>query len=230
MIKKYAGQQCVLPAYNPSADFDWIQNESGLPWLKLNIQVPYKQILEEIEKVNGLLVNHRGEYEEHAGWKSFCICGKSFDATKEDEFYNDDRPYIWTPEAKAYMPNTVKYFSDCWPANTFFRVRIMLLEPHGYISIHKDTEISQLYPVNIAITQPTDCLFVMEKHGVIPFSPGDAYWLDISNNHALVNNSDQPRWHIIVHQKIDNNEFESMVVNSYHMLYNNYNENSYNNN
>jgi hypothetical protein len=221
MIKKYATHQYSLPEHNPTADFDWIRNESGLPWLKLNIQIPHKQILKEIEAVQELLVDHRDDYGEHNGWKSFCICGKSFDATREDEFYNDNRPYIWTPEAKQHMPNTVKYFSEYWPGNTFFRVRIMLLEPNGYITIHKDTDTSKLCPINIAITQPNDCLFVMEKYGTVPFSPGNAYLLDISNNHAVVNNSDQPRWHIIVHQKFDDKELKSLVVNSYNLLYNN---------
>ena len=221
MIKKYETHQYSLPEYNAKADFNWIQAESGLPWL----QIPYEQILKEVENIRELLVVHRDDYGEHSGWKSFCISGKSFDSTREDEFYNDNRPYIWTPEAKKYLPNTVKYFSEYWPGSTFFRVRVMLLEPNGYVTIHKDTDTSKLYPINIAITQPKDCQFVMEKHGTIPFSPGDAYWLDISNNHAVVNNSDQPRWHIIVHQKLDNEDFKSMVVRSYHMLYINGNEN-----
>jgi hypothetical protein len=60
----------------------------------------------------------------------------------------------------------------------------------------------------------------MAKHGTVPFAPGQALWLDISNQHTVINNSDQSRWHIIVHQSFDNN-FQNMVVNSYKKMYNN---------
>jgi len=79
-------------------------------------------------------------------------------------------------------------------------------------------------PVNIAITQPVDCNFVMEKHGSVPFTTGSVFWLDVSNMHTVFNNSDQLRWHIIVHQSFDNVEFQQMVVNSYKNLYNKHNE------
>ena len=167
-----------------------------------------------------MLVDHRDNYGDHCGWKSFCIHGKSYDATREESYYNDDRPYVWTVEAQQGMPATVDYFANTWPGSQFNRVRVMLLEPGGYISLHQDSEISKLTAVNIAITQPNECQFVMAKHGPVPFAPGQALWLDISNQHTVINNSDQPRWHIIVHQSFDDN-FQNMVVNSYKKMYNN---------
>jgi hypothetical protein len=220
MFKKYANCNLQLPEYNPSADFEWIMNASGLPWLQLDIAVPYQDILHEIKNIELLLVDHRDNYGEHRGWKSFCIHGKSYDATREESYYNDNRPYVWTSEAQQCMPLTVDYFATKWPGGQFKRIRVMLLEPGGYISIHQDYAISKLTAINIAITQPTECQFVMAKHGTVPFFPGQALWLDISNQHAVINNSDQPRWHIIVHQSFDNS-FQDMVVNSYKKLYNN---------
>ena len=70
----------------------------------------------------------------------------------------------------------------------------------------------------------------MEKKGRVPFRPGAAYWLDIFNMHTVFNNSNQRRWHLIVHQSLDNQKFQDMVVNSYKILYNNTNENSHNHN
>jgi hypothetical protein len=220
MAKKYAGQPLQLPIYNPTADFEWIKKHSGLPWLQLDLDVPTETILQEIPNIEHLLCNHRdSEYNEHQGWKSFCIHGKSYDATREDSYYNDDRPHGWTTQAKTLMPNTVKYFSTSWPGSKFSRLRVMLLDPGGYVSMHTDTKISQLTAINIAVTQPDGCQFVMERQGTVPFSPGTAFWLDLSNNHAVFNNSKQARWHIIVHQQFDEN-FQNIVVNSYKKLYN----------
>ena len=220
MIKRYVDHQYQLPEYNYAADFEWIQNQSKMPWLCLNLSVPTDMIMQEIANIEHLLSSHRNsQYNEHQGWKSFCIHGKSYDAIKEDNYYNDSRLHSWTPEAVALMPNTVKYFQREWPGNTFFRIRVMLLEPGGYISIHSDSEISKLSPINIAITQPDNCVFVVEKYGTVPFKSGTAFWLDVSNNHAVVNNSPLPRWHIIVHQIFDK-DFQNIAVNSYKKLYN----------
>jgi hypothetical protein len=220
MFKKYVNSQYQLPEYNPNGDFDWIMSNSGLPWLQLDITIPHETILNEINNIESLLIEHRDDYGEHYGWKSFCIHGKSYDATREESHYNDDRPYVWTLEAQQGMPQTVEYFARYWPASQFKRVRVMLLEPGGYVSIHQDHAVSKLTAINIAITQPAECKFVMANHGVVPFVPGRAFWLDISNQHTVINNSNQPRWHIIVHQLFDDN-FQNMVVNSYKKLYNN---------
>jgi hypothetical protein len=230
MFKKYINSKYQLPAPNPKADFDWIRQESGLPWLRLNINVPHQMILQELETIQSLLIDHRDHLGEHQGWKSFCIHGKSFDATREEEYYNDLRPYVWTHEAQRYLPRTVEYFCNQWPGNIFTRVRVMLLAPGGYISIHSDSSRSQLAPINIAITQPANCDFVMEQHGAVPFEPGDAFWLDVSNRHTVFNNSKQLRWHLIVHQSFDNVKFQNLVVNSYQTMYNQHNEKMHNTN
>lgn len=227
MAEKYQSTELVLPDYNPLADFFWIQHQSKLPWLKLPILVPTDDILQEIPAIQSHLIEHREDYGEHQGWKSFCIHGKSYDATREDQYYSDDRPHIWTSEAKKFMPNTVKFFQNHWPGSTYSRIRMMLLEPGGYITLHSDSDRSKLSPINIAITQPSECKFIMEKQGVVPFSPGAAFWLNVSNRHAVFNDSDQPRWHIIVHQNCDHPEFKEMVVKCYHTLYNNNNETSH---
>lgn len=220
MLKKYIDANPTLPGYNATADFAWIQKQSGLPWLLLQIPVPAQTILNEIINIKDFMIDHRDDYSEHQGWKSFCIHGKSHDATREDSYYSDHRPYVWTDLAQRLMPQTVDYFQNHWPGSGYKRVRVMLLEPGGYIALHKDTEIPGLHPINIAITQPTGCDFVMERHGLVPFQPGSAFWLDISNRHTVCNHSQQRRWHIIVHQSFDNEVFQGLVASSYKNLYN----------
>lgn len=227
MFNRYQNSQPQLPDYNPSADFEWIRTQSRLPWLKLLVDVPYQVILEEISNIESLMCAHRdNSNEEHRGWQSFCIHGKSYNATREDSYYHDNRPHVWTKEAQALMPCTVEYFDQHWKRGCFARLRVMLLEPGGYITVHSDLDQPQLSAINIAITQPTDCHFLMEHHGIVPFEPGSAFWLDISNRHIVFNDSNRPRWHLIVHQTFDNHEFQNLVVKSYKLLYNKTNENS----
>lgn len=230
MFNKFRERVYQLPEYRPTADFNWIIHYSGLPWLLLDIDIPVQLIKNELINIQNLMTPHRDDYSEHRGWLSFCIHGKSFDATRENEFYNDQRPLIWTHEAEQLMPETVNYLQTVWPHNCLHRVRVMLLEPGGYVSIHRDYDTQCLSPINIAITQPNGCNFVMEQHGTVPFYPGSAYMLDISNNHVVFNDSPDPRWHIIVHQSFDNIEFQNLVVKSYHTMYNCINENSNNHN
>jgi hypothetical protein len=220
-IKKHIGFNAALPEYNPNATFEWIQSQSDLAYLLLNITVPVDVILDEIVKIKSMLVDHRDNYGEHQGWKSFCIHGKSYDATREDSYYNDNRVLDWTAEAKKHLPRTVEFFMNSWPAFSYSRLRVMLLEPGGYISPHSDRPESGLGPINIAITQPENCFFAVDRVGCIPFTPGNAFWLDISKIHTVKNQSSQDRWHIIVHQTLDHPDFQQTVVNSYHMLYNN---------
>lgn len=212
-------------------EFEWIRDHSRLPWLKLDVEIPVQIILTEIQAIRHLLVSHRDNYNEHQGWESFCIHGRGYNFTREDECYSESDPdYHWTTEAKQYMPSTVQYFQTQWPGQEFQRIRVMRLAPNGYISVHKDSTSDQLHPINIAITQPQSCAFVMEKHGTVPFHAGSAFWLNVSNRHVVFNDSDQERWHIIVHQKNDNIKFREVVAKSYNILYNQLNENSNNTN
>ena len=229
MYLKYINAVCVLPPHNPTATANWIQNQSGLPWLTLDIGVPNQTISQEINNIKSLFTEHREDYNQHQGWSSFCIHGKSYDATREDSYYNDNRPYNWTTQAQQLMPKTVEYFQH-WPGSDFKRIRVMQLAPGGYITIHNDYEEPGLKPINIAITQPDNCDFVMAKHGRVPFGDGKAMLLDVSNHHVVFNNSNQTRWHIIIHQSFDNIDFENLVVKSYNMLYNKHNEAMHNTN
>ena len=204
----------IFPQYNGPQDFDWIVSNSGLPWLKLNFNVPVNIIHQEILSATNFFVSHRDSYNEHQGWESFCIHGKSLTQT---ENFNDNRLYHWIPEVVDRMPNTVEFFKSL-PGPNYLRLRVMALKPGGFIGIHSDMSKSNLYPVNIAITQPHNCHFIMEGWGPIPFTPGDAYFLDVSNRHALVNNSDQVRYHIIIHYETFTDEFKKMVKDCYDSL------------
>jgi len=214
MLKKYENS-IYKHSQILNSTYENIVNDYNLPWLKLAIEIPYSNILDEISNIQHLFVNHRDEHNDHEGWMSFCIHGKSYDATREDKHYNDDRNHTWTKEAIDNIPNTVKFFKETWPNKNFTRLRIMLLKPGGYISIHRDSIKHSLSPVNIAINQPINCKFVMEKYGMVPFTQGSAFMLDVSNNHTVFNDSNENRYHIIIHHNTTDDSFKDLVIKSY---------------
>jgi len=224
MIKRFLNVEYLPTNLPKTPSFDWIQNASGLPWLNLLIDVPVQLIAHEIQNIQHLMVPHRDDYSEHQGWESFCIHGQAYNLTRESMHYEPDKTYHWTNEAIEFMPGTVAYFQNQWPSAQYHRIRVMRLKPGGYISIHSDYSVPKLNPINVAITQPDHCNFVMEKYGCVPYQPGLAFWLDVSNRHTVFNNSNQDRWHLIVHQDFDNIDFQDLVAKSYKAMYNQYND------
>lgn len=217
--KSVRQQKMQIPAYNQSATFEWIAT-CGLPWLVLDIPVPHEIILEEIKNILPYFVAHRDQYNTNFGWESFCIHGKSYDATREEQFYTDERPLSWTNEALDLMPQTVNYFKNVWPCEQYDRLRIMKLAPGAIIEAHKDNlGPARMFPINIAITQPKLCDFYVEGQGVIPFRTGSAIWIDVGNRHCVINDSDEYRYHIIIHQKFETKKFEELVIRSYTKQY-----------
>ena len=204
------------------SSFSWIINESKLPWLELDIKVPHNEMLQEAISLKDRFVAHRdqdgiGGYR-HKGWQSLCIHGISAEKTNHYEQYgynsNYTTPYQWT-DIIDRCPITYKFFKDVFPYKSYFRLRYMLLEPGGFITPHNDSDESKLSPINIALNHPKGCKMKMKEHkGYVPFKSGSAMMLDVSNIHAYVNDSEEERYHIIVHG-IKTKEFEELVERSY---------------
>jgi hypothetical protein len=202
-------------------DYNWIKTESKLPWLPLDISLPYGDMFEEANAIKHLFVSHRDEDVQgsysHKGWKSVCIHGLDEYKTNHYTQYgyksNEEAPYKWTSIADK-CPITTNWLKNVFPMKEYFRVRFMLLEPGGYIYPHVDSETNQLSPINIALNHPQNCIFKMEKHGVVPMKPGVVMLLDVGNKHAYVNNSSEDRIHIIVHGK-PTIEYKNLIIKSY---------------
>ena len=204
-------------------NFNWIINESKLPWLKLDIVFPYVKMLEEAKAIKSLFVKHRAEDQiqgyRHKGWASLCIHGISPSHTTHYTSYgyksNEETPYVWTDIATK-CPYTYNFFKNIYPCNNYNRIRFMLLEPGGFITPHNDMANSKLAPVNIALNHPKNCVMKFSEHGIVPFKDGTAFLLDINNVHAAYNKSNEDRYHIIVHGNYQNNKkWKQLVENSY---------------
>jgi hypothetical protein len=167
---------------------------------KVELNVPVQDIYNEIQNIKKYLQIHRSE--SGIGWRAFCIHGQSYKRTKEDSYYPDFLGHDWTPEALENMPVTIKWLKSLG-YKSFDRVRIMYLLGKSFINVHQDQKHSKLgilhYHVNVAITNPKDCKFYLQNHGVVDFKPGTAYELDLVNYHTVVNNSNVPRFHLIIH-------------------------------
>jgi hypothetical protein len=171
------------------------------PWVDLNLHVPASEMLAEAQRLADKFVAHRSR--DSRGWKSLCLHGLSSTATQDATRYGyaeeTQAPHDWTEIADA-CPVSVA-FLKALPVKRFFRVRFMLLEPLGYILPHQDTKRPGLGPINVALNQPDGCLFKFEDE-VVPFAAGKAIMLDVSRHHAVLNASDIPRYHVIVHASL----------------------------
>lgn len=65
---------------------------------------------------------------------------------------------------------------------------------------HSDNKYQRAFsPLNIAINNPDKCHFVFKDKGIVPFGAGTGMVLDVGREHIVINNSNEPRYHIIVH-------------------------------
>jgi hypothetical protein len=203
-------------------EYKTIMRELNLPWLELDIEIPYEEMLEEARAIKHRFVAHRdqdgtGGYK-HKGWQSLCIHGLSAEKTNHYEEYGytdqKDCPYVWTDICDE-CPVTYNYFKNVFPYKSYNRLRFMMLEPEGYITPHSDCWENKLSPINIALNHPKGCMMKMKDHkGYVPFAPGKSLLLNVTNTHAYVNNSKEDRYHIIVHGS-PTKEFEELVIRSY---------------
>ncbi|HLG20862.1 MAG TPA: aspartyl/asparaginyl beta-hydroxylase domain-containing protein [Bdellovibrionota bacterium] len=204
--------------------FAWIQGKSGLPWLELSIKFPFEEMLEEARRLRHRFVSHRsggrrGYLDGNRGWTALTIHGLGSEITgnAHNYGYEDDKaaPHKWT-EIADMCPVTTRFLKRVYPCDKFYRVRFMVMAPQGFIFPHTDRENSYLGEVNFALNHPTGCFLKMKGAGFVPFRAGKAFILDVSNIHAVVNLSDEERYHMIVHgETIRNEKWGRLIEKSY---------------
>ena len=193
----------------------WTTWESKYPWLKLMIDAPFKEMLEEAKNIKHLFVEHRTDYSQ--GWKSVCIHGIDDHVTSipEDHGFSKDAKRDWT-NASAECPITTNYFKNKYPVSVYDRIRFMLIEPGGYIDVHVDgsREDNPSRAVNMSLNNPDGCFLITEE-GIVPYDDnGSVFYFNIAYEHGVINNSNEDRYHIIVHG-METPEFEDIVLKSY---------------
>jgi len=194
---------------------NWVNWKCKYPWLKLQIDAPFKEMLREAKNIKHMFVEHRDDQSQ--GWKSICLHGIANDVTgpPQDHGYSNDTPRVWT-EASEHCPVTTDYFKNVFPFSAYDRLRFMLVEPGGYIDVHYDgsKEDNPSRAVNISLNNPNDCHLITEN-GIVPFEDaGSVIYFNVAYDHCVINNSSEDRYHIIVHGA-ETNQFMNVVLKSY---------------
>lgn len=187
--------------------------------LKLNIEVPHEVMAIEAKQLREKFVPYRSTYVT-SGWHSLPIIGKS---STEPYAWNCYEEYSSARDAAFDMeyteiadlcPVTTNWLKTVYPSNSYARVRFMLLEPGGYIEPHIDTTHSVLGAINIALTNPQDCVWHWKDGSTVNFNPGDAYAMNLSYEHSVKNNSNQDRYHLIVHHYDSTDEWKQLMIDA----------------
>ena len=186
------------PMPNDIFNSDW-------PWVPVDFEADFEKMHHECVANDHLFVGHRQQDRHlsynHEGWAAITLHGINPSATENYEQYGfksaAEANYHWTDACEVF-PECAKFLKSL-NYNKYDRVRIMKLAAGGYITPHVDGPSRVFGPLNIAINNPEGCGFYFRKWGQVPFKQGSGNFLDIGNEHIVWNNSNQDRYHFIVH-------------------------------
>lgn len=183
--------------------FKWIRHESKCKTLTLQIDNDLNDLKTEIMSKIFLAVNHRED--DSKGWKSLTLHGYSSLMTESDDFYRTkdlDLPERkeWTSISK-FFPKTKEWILKNIPFDNYGRIRIMIIEPGGFVLPHRDFKHGNLLAgINVAITHPLEVEYLVNDES-IEWKEGESRLIDIGSIHSINNNSNLPRVHLIIHSE-----------------------------
>jgi len=203
---------------------NWISDKSGAPTLKFDLpNLPVQDMVDEAYNASEYFIKHR--HDGHPNWFSMALHaqgepGSGSMYTDNPRYYPGvEQRHSWT-ELAEFCPRTTEWFKDVWPSSDRLnRIRFMLLRPGGWIGIHSDTGkgIWRLMSYNIALTNPSNCLFAQEKAGTVPWEVGDIRFMDVARLHCVYNDTDQDRLHMIVLDDFNESKHD-LACNGYDKL------------
>ena len=223
---------------------DWIMGEdSGISALRLPIKFPHEEMYKEAANIHDSFVDYSGllgpgvvaasgkkisEEEDtpddgggYMGWKGVCLhgLGPNILGSARSNGYSEEEtaPYKWT-EAADRCPIMTNFLKGLDIFDRFFRVRIWLLEPGGYIRWHNDYIKRSVLPINFQLNHPLGCKFIMKGRGPLLFKAGRAFLLDLSNMHWVENTSSINRYHLTVHGQFSS-KFDDMLLEAFDNQY-----------
>jgi hypothetical protein len=175
---------------------------SDSKYLKLDIEVPHVEMLAEAHNLREHFISYRPD-ATNASWYSLPLIG-----------LGNQQPYSWNNYTKTAKeaadktiwtdwcdksPVTVDWLKNVYPSKLYGRTRFMLLKAGGKINFHKDMDYSVLAAVNVALNNPKNCKWHWRDGESLEFLPGDAYAMNLSYEHSIVNDSNEDRYHLIIH-------------------------------
>lgn len=154
------------------------------------------------------------------GWHSTALHGFVHKSAKDtslawrhtanpDSYWMSENDVKWGwSEVAEVAPEMVRWLKD-FPHKYYRRCRFMLLSPGAEIKGHHDSNASRdsqgrrrniASAINIAFTQPKGCyLRRCDTKEELPFEPLAGFWFDNGVMHEGYNDSDENRFHFIIH-------------------------------
>ena len=189
--------------------------KSPVKYLKLDIPFPHEAMLAEAKALRDRFVTHRGG--ESKGWLSLTQHGFGENKTGIWRDYGfktsvEASDHMFWTEAADLCPITKQFFLTNFPCHKYGRVRFMLLEAGGYIGPHTDSSIPMVENINMVLNNPADCDWVWgDGDANPPMEPGGAYSMNIHYEHAVYNNSNEDRYHIIAARHDATPEWKALI-------------------
>lgn len=211
---------------NKPASSEWIINESGIPWLELDINVPSKELLNEIEPFFNKLVpfcsnistkseTYKAKNEQAKrlnveecvkSWEFITLygIGSSIVSRQDDYDYFKDKnvSHKWTSVGEK-CPLHKKIIEDIFILDDDITIMYAVLKPGGFTTPHtdKDKDSSEmgtkLTSLTLMVNNPKKCIFSYENWGKIPIKQGKFYLLNVSYFHTTHNKSNKNRFHLM---------------------------------
>jgi hypothetical protein len=195
--------------------------ETTAKYLVLDIPVPHLEMLAEAQALKDRFTEHRSE-GEHTGWKSLAVYGLDENKHENWDEYgyataaDAANDYRWTDAAKE-CPITMNFLLNVFPSKKYGRIRFMLLEAGGYIAMHNDSKsgIRLAENINIPLNNPDECIWKWgDGSPDLLMQPGLPYAMNISYDHAIYNNSNEDRYHIIIARHDSTDEWKQIITSA----------------
>jgi hypothetical protein len=193
---------------------EYFQSEGR--YLKLDIQLPYKEMCSEAFALLDKFSSHRGGEYSHAGWESLTIHGLGWDKHENYDTYGykkgkDASSDMYWTEIADLCPITTKWLKEVFPCGKYGRVRFMLLRAGGKIALHSDSSIKLIENINVALNNPPGCKWIWGDGEEIIMEAGGVYAMNLHYYHSVVNESNEDRMHMIIARHDATNEWKRLV-------------------
>ena len=214
--------------------------ESNLPFLKLNLNFPHSNILNELK-----LLKNSVKQCDNSKWEGLTLHGLGSKNPRPAHFYGYDNeeeaPYKWTKEGFSCV-DTKHYIESNFYSERYCRIKAHVLKPGGKIHRHFDSNLQGLGVIDhkknyknthkvkyltFAIDWEREVSFFVNDQK-IPITTGDIYLINFSMPHHVVHEGKRDRYSLIVSGEFDKYEYwKDLVISSYNCFIN---SNNYQNN
>ena len=101
-----------------------------------------------------------------------------------------------TPPTEEHFPTIWKFLQE--NKHQYINPMISKLGAGEHIRVHNHGGRGPPFVYNMSLNYPKGCKFAVYPQGMVPYEAGDIYRLHIHNDHAVFNNTDTVRYHLLL--------------------------------